>query len=408
MEITNLPIKMNRKTIKRYSTIRNNYISYENMPWKWLTIFRAIERLKKNGRKSYIKLIAEKYNIKYTTLKNKYYQWLNDGKPMEFNNDDNRGLTNRLFTINEERELYEYIKTIFIDSNLFIDDECIKILAKKKWDLLYSEYKDSFLASNCWIYEFKKRWRLSTRTANPSRIATNIDPKKLNKFYEIYDKATKNIDKQYIFNMDETFWRLINGAFNVIGIIGTENRKVNMNINPKEGFTSILIISANGDFLKPIIILKGKTQRCLKKTGLKNDSIVHRKFNNNGWIDIDIMNFVLDQIYLISNGNKSLLILDNYSIHTNDLIIKRAKSLNIQLLFVPPGRTSLNQPLDVSINGALKSIGKRIEKEIFLSNPFGIPQLSDAIKCLIEAKQCIKKQTIINAFTRACNKPIDE
>ena len=179
MEITNLPIKMNRKTIKRYSTIRNNYISYENMPWKWLTIFRAIERLKKNGRKSYIKLIAEKYNIKYTTLKNKYYQWLNDGKPMEFNNDDNRGLTNRLFTINEERELYEYIKTIFIDSNLFIDDECIKILAKKKWDLLYSEYKDSFLASNCWIYEFKKRWRLSTRTANPTRIATNIDPNKL-------------------------------------------------------------------------------------------------------------------------------------------------------------------------------------------------------------------------------------
>ncbi len=402
MTTISLPVKMVRMPTKQYSTIRNNYKSYNNMPWKWLTIFRAIERLKKNGHKSYIKPIADKYNIKNTTLRTKYQQWLNDDKPNEFIIKDNRGINNRLFTIEEERELYEYIKEVFIDSNLFIDDECIQIMAKKKWDLLYNECKDAFLASNCWVYEFKKRWRLSTRIANPSRIATNIDANKLNKFYNMYNKANKNINKQFIFNMDETFWRLINGSFNVIGIIGSENRKVNMNVNPKEGFTSILIISANGEFLKPIIVLKGKTNRCLKKTGLKDDSLIHMKFSTNGWINVNIMNFVLDQIYLISNGNKSLLILDEYSVHTNNIIIKRAKRLNIQLLFVPPGRTSKNQPLDVSINGALKSIGRRIEKEIFLSNPFGIPKIADAVKCLIEAKQCITKQTIINAFTRAC------
>lgn len=160
MKTIDLPIKLNRKIVSHYSTVRDNYKNYKNMPWNWLTIFRAIERSKKNGDKTYIKLVSEKYNIKYTTLKNKYYKWLDDGKPMEFNNEDNRGLSNRLFTINEEQELYEYIKSIFIDSNLFLDDECIKILAKKKWDLLYDNKKESFLASKCWVYEFKKKMEI--------------------------------------------------------------------------------------------------------------------------------------------------------------------------------------------------------------------------------------------------------
>ena len=198
--------------------------------------------------------------------------------------------------------------------------------------------------------------------------------------------------------------RIINGTFNVIGIIGTENRKVCINTNLKDGFTSVLLVSANGDFMKPIIILKGKTERCLKKTGLNDDSIMYRRYNNSGWIDNNVMNLILNQIYSISNGNRTALILDEYSVHTNDLVIKEAERLNIQLLFVPPGRTSTNQPLDVSINGALKSIGKRLIKEIFLSNPLGIPTIADAVKCLIEAKKSIRKETIINAFTIACIK----
>ena len=403
MEI-NLPVKLPRKINKGYPLKRNKYKNYIDAPWNWLTVFRAIDKLKKRGIKSYIKSVAKKYNINEASLRVKYKQWVTDGKPNKCIIKDNRGFFSKAFTEEEERELYEYIKELFIVNNWFIDDECIQIMAKKKWDILYPDYKDIFVASNGWVYDFKKRWRLSTRTSNPSRIATNINADRLNDFYTIYKDAKKRIRDEFIFNMDETFWRIINGSFKVIGLIGTENRKVCINVNPKEGFTTVLLISASGEFLTPTIILKGKTKRCLKKTGLIDDSMIVRKFNNSGWIDNDIMIFVLNKIYSKSNGNNALLILDEFSVHLNDIVKEIAKKLNIKLLYVPPGKTSTNQPLDVSINGALKSIGKRLEKEIFLSNPLGAPTIAAAIKCLIEAKKSITKEIIINAFTRACIK----
>ena len=399
-----LPIKLNKASRINYPMNRHNYRNYKCALWSWLSVFRSIEKLKRKGEKSYIQIVSKKYNIPTRTLKFKYREWVENGKLNEIIIKDERGIKNRSFTEEQERELYEYIKDVFINSNLFIDDECIQIMAKKKWDMIYPECKDGFLASNGWVYEFKKRWQLSTRTGSLSRIAVNIDNDKLDDFYNTYDNISTNIGKKFIYNLDETFWRFINKPLNAIGIIGTENRKINVNVDPKVGFTTTLLISANGYFFNPIIILKGKTNRCLKKTGLEDDSSAYRRFNNSGWIDVDIMIFILNLIHSKSNKNRSLLILDEFTVHKNDIVKKEAKRLNIQLLYVPPGKTATNQPLDVSINGAFKSIGRRLEKEIFLSNPFGFPTIADAIKCMIEAKQLIKKETIINAFTRACTK----
>jgi hypothetical protein len=203
--------------------------------------------------------------------------------------------------------------------------------------------------------------------------------------------------------MDETFWRLVNDNPNVIGITGSENRKLTMNTDTKSGFTAIFIISADGKFLKPIIIIKGKTKRCLKKTGILNEDFVLMKFSVNGWINIDIMKFILYEIYKITKGSESALILDEYSVHTNEIIKEEANKLNIKLIYVPPGRTATNQPLDVSINGAIKSIGKKIAKEIFIIDPFSVPTLSESIKSLIESKNKISEDIIIKSFTKACN-----
>ena len=46
---------------------------------------------------------------------------------------------------------------------------------------------------------------------------------------------------------------------------------------------------------------------------------------------------------------------------------------------------------------------RRCEKEIYLSDPFSQPTLTDSIKTLIESKNKITKHTIINSFKIACD-----
>ena len=73
---------------------------------------------------------------------------------------------------------------------------------------------------------------------------------------------------------------------------------------------------------------KGKTNKCLNKTGLKDDSLVFRKFTSNGWINEIVIESMLNYIYEKVNHQKydhaalvvSVLILDQYSVHTTKTI----------------------------------------------------------------------------------------
>lgn len=393
-----LPRKIKYNHKETYTKKRNNYKKYKNANWSWYDILNETHELYLINVHA-ITVIAEKYNINPKTLRNKYNKWLYNCQFI--NENENRGGHNKYFTIEQERDLYEYIKNVYIDTCIFFDDACLKIIVKEKWTLLHEN--DVLNISNGWIYYFKYKWKLSTRKSSYTRTATNINTKEINLFLTDCRNKSKNIDKNLIFNMDETFWRIINGNLNVIGITGTENRKLITGIDIKSGFTAIFMISASGLFHKPIIIIKGKTDKCLKKLGLNNDTEIYSKYSINGWISEDIMLFILKQIYNISNGNSAILILDKYSVHRIEKVKEEAVKLNIILIYVPVGCTSIHQPLDVCINGPIKSIGKKLAKNIYMNDPFIIPTLHDSIISLIESKNKIKKDTIIKSFSIACN-----
>lgn len=112
---------------------------------------------------------------------------------------------------------------------------------------------------------------------------------------------------------------------------------------------------------------------------------------------------MLKEIHKITKGSESALILDKYSVHTDDIIEKEAKQLNIELIFVPSGKTSTHQPLDVSLNGPIKSIGRSLSNKIFLKDPFAKYTLDNSVNSLILATKKIRKETIIESFNFACN-----
>ena len=63
----------------KFTEKRAPYKKYSKASWNWSEIFCEIEALKESHSKIF-KIISEKYNINYGTLKNKYYKFKNNEK----------------------------------------------------------------------------------------------------------------------------------------------------------------------------------------------------------------------------------------------------------------------------------------------------------------------------------------
>jgi len=133
----------------------------------------------------------------------------------------------------------------------------------------------------------------------------------------------------------------------------------------KERITLGLTISATGTKLKPIVICKGESDKCLNKFNLNKNII--GTHSSSGWINENIMLIVLDQIAKCSGGEKSILLLDQYDAHKTDKVKEYAESKNIILIYIPVGMTYKYQPLDVGINGILKAKMKQFYAEFLTS-----------------------------------------
>lgn len=400
-DIKKNPKKIIRRIKKSYPMKRNNYKKYQNASWKWYDILKEIDLLKENCQPKFFKITANKYNISERTLINKYHKWVKDGKPKDINN-ENRGIKN-YFNIDEERSLFENINNLYIKNDLFFDDQCLKLLALKTWKELHPEDVNKFKASNGWIYEFKIRWGLSSFIARKTKKANDCDNELVNIFQNKCLDAYIIYGPSLLFNLDEVFYRLLNGPIFSIGITGSDHRNVITGCDDKQGFTVIFLISADGSFHNIFIIIKGKTKKCLVKTKMINNTEILLKYSKSGWITCDILKEILTYISKLSNGKKCALILDSFSVHEDEIIKQYAKEHNIDLIYVPSGRTAFNQPLDVSVNGIVKAIGGKLIREKYMENPLEKIKISDAIECLLKAKKNITKKIIIDAFIKACN-----
>ena len=226
----------------------------------------------------------------------------------------------------------------------------IKALARNRFNELNSDKQ--FNASDGWCTSFKKKWNLSTLTVKPSKKASNHSSIDVKKFLTNYKRSSKGVPNKFIFNYDETNIKVMNPPKTAIRIKGSTDVKVECEGNTKENFTIGLTISAGGALLKPLIIAKGMTERCLNKFSLSNK--VNGTYTDNGWANEDCIVIILDQIANITNGEKGILLLDQHASHTTDKVKKHAKDNNIKLIYIPVGMTSKYQPLDQKVNGILK------------------------------------------------------
>ena len=125
------------------------------------------------------------------------------------------------------------------------------------------------------------------------------------------------------------------------------------------------------------------------------------KYSDNGWSTEKIMLSILKYINTVAQNKKCVLILDCFSAHKTQKVLNYAKKLNIYLLYVPAGMTSSKQPLDVNINGPLKSIAKKKIKKIYIDENICSPKLKVSINILLNSLGEISTTTVKNSFVKA-------
>ena len=112
-----------------------------------------------------------------------------------------------------------------------------------------------------------------------------------------------------------------------------------------------LAISSDGRKLPPMIIFKRKNP----PTNLLSKHVVVEA-QTNAWITEGLMKNRLEKIWKKINlppNIVKLLLLDHCSSHLKDSVAKTVKE-NGDIDFIPPGTTSLLQPLDLMINKPFK------------------------------------------------------
>jgi len=124
------------------------------------------------------------------------------------------------------------------------------------------------------------------------------------------------------------------------------------------GSILMLTVAADGTFLRPALILQRKTPYILKCNNEINMEIMN---SNNGWADENVViKWIKDVILPYVKDNHCMLLWDTYEAHKSDKVLNFLKKYpNIHTSMIIGGRTSLDQPLDISINKQFKTICKK-------------------------------------------------
>ena len=131
----------------------------------------------------------------------------------------------------------------------------------------------------------------------------------------------------------------------------------------KRQLTAVLAGSLSGDFLPPQLIYEGKTDRCLphyqfpspwhvtkSETHWSNEQTMKEYFNKIIFPYIQEKKTALK----LSNEQPALLIFDNFRAQCTSSVLDLLDGHNINVALIPPNCTDRLQPMDLSVNKAVK------------------------------------------------------
>ena len=122
----------------------------------------------------------------------------------------------------------------------------------------------------------------------------------------------------------------------------------------KQRLTALIGVSASNNILPLYLVLKGKKVPA-EVAELENLQLIITS-NENAWMNGEGMLRWITRVWkpYSYHFSRSLLIMDNFSVHKQENVLKALEECRTDVVFVPPGMTFFSQPCDVYVNKALK------------------------------------------------------
>ena len=316
-----------------------------------------------------------------------------------------RGNDRRIFTDTEEAAISEFITENWLVPGRIFTDQDFQRVAHDAYAMKYLQEEElpegirDFHASAGFIYDFKQRNGFTTRRAHAKK-RPSCNEKLETAFVERVQKLLQDpqIDNHRIINVDETFWRCVPTDLKTWGRKGHETVPLRVNADEKDGLTVVAAVSAARCKLPLSIIAAGQTARCELALG---DTCHHHKTHSpSGWSTIDTFSEYLMFIRQhFGDDDRIWLLLDAYSVHRTNEVKSLAESLNIELIFIPPGQTEKFQPLDRSVFGVLKAYLRKLWRIEYSQDPSLRFNKTMAVKLLLPAWEKISAHVIDGGWT---------
>ena len=269
-----------------------------------------------------------------------------------------------------------------------------------------------FNAGRKWMKGFLARYGLSFRTSHPRR-RTRANDGIIAAFLQEFEVAKVQLSPNLIFNMDETAWRLFNGSLRTLARRGADHVSSPAKLDEKDNLTVICTVSLAGEKLPPWVIVKGKTDRCEEK--YRRDprlrSVLGRRLmmthSKNGWATSEVMIAYLVWLSQRVDHHWSYLVWDLHSSHRDESVKIAAGENHVNLAYIPAGQTSVWQPLDVKVFGALKAHARSLLNQRCVDRPLTDIDMIDALLILIQAWDELDSETIKSGWANiGC--PVDD
>ena len=137
----------------------------------------------------------------------------------------------------------------------------------------------------------------------------------------------------------------------------------------KRHLTVVFTCTADGVFLPPMMIFKGKTNRTIDKLTVRNDFVVATQTKS--WMDDALMLRYIDEIwmpYIKKTGClESILCFDTFKAHISASSEAKLRTKKVHASVISGGCTSILQPLDVCLNKPFNSLLRHSWQNYMLS-----------------------------------------
>ena len=269
----------------------------------------------------------------------------------------------------------------------------------------------TFTASSRFITQFKRRNRLSShRSSLKFHSQTKITPREQEDTIIVYvhdvREAIDKYGKDCVVNMDET--PVPKCDHPITGVVATANghaAHVHTTSGNRLNVTHFPTITASGKHLQMCAIIKGKTDRTLRKIRINASPTVQRVrlyTSMKGWMNSSIMiRYFHDVLQPYLAGRPGALVMDDYHAHWTSDVKAAAKRMKLKLIKVPPGLTCDYQPLDVRFNGPLTKARQRIWLEERIRHPEQPDSEQKAVERCQTAYEGISKKSTADAWRKA-------